>query len=108
MDKNLAGLLGAVGALAVAVPAQAAVVAPGFEVAMQAASYADLLRPIPNAVAVLQAAPADALLATSGEEGGVQLADDHHHHHRSYRRRRVVHHHHHHAQMTIKSTVQPA
>lgn len=107
MDKSIAGLLGAIGALAASVPAQAAVAAPSFDVAMQATSYADLLRPIPNAVEVLKAAPADALQATSGDGGSVESVQ-YHHHHRYHRRRRVYRRHHHHAQMTIKSTVQPA
>ena len=104
MDKTIAGLLGAIGALAVAVPAQAAVAAPSFEAAMQATSYADLLRPIPNAVEVLKAAPADALQATSGEEATVQEVQ--YHHHRYYRHRRVYRRRHHHAQMIITPTVQ--
>ncbi len=55
MDKTLAGLLGAVGALMTASPGQAvAGQAPAQDV-LQAASYADLLRPIPNAVEQLKA-----------------------------------------------------
>jgi hypothetical protein len=104
MDKNIAGLLGAVGALAAAVPAQAAVSPQPFQAVMQAESYADLLRPIPNALAVLQTAP-----AIEQQDGDALLlqVDDHHHHHRTYRRRRYRRHHHHHSQMMVIETVKP-
>ena len=105
MDKSLAGVIGAVTALAAAAPLQAANAAPPtMDAAMQASSYADLLNPIPNALALLKASGA---AETQGTEGAaseseatvqqVQYHHHHHHHHRYFRRRRYHHHHHHHA-----------
>lgn len=100
MDKKIAGLLGAVGALASLNTAQAATSSDPTEV-LKAGSYADLLQPIPNAVAALKAVDDKADVATHY----VQLAQAHHHHHHhhhaSHRDRRIVvrprsHHHHHH------------
>ena len=54
MDKKLAGLLGAVGALASLNTAQAAPSSDPTEV-LKAGSFADLLEPIPNAMEKLQA-----------------------------------------------------
>ena len=107
MEKKLAGLLGAMGALTALAPAQAA--APSFDEAMRAESYADLLRPIPNAAALLQEADALAAAEPRPEVMTVQYYH-HHHHHRFYRPRyyrpilrvpgyyrpRYHHHHHHH------------
>ena len=103
MDKTIAGLLGAVGVLVVAAPGQAAPVAPPTETVLQAQSYAELLRPVPNALATLRA------MDEAAPEGSVELAqlgpvvrelvqgrDHHHHHHHRYYRRRYHHHHHHH------------
>lgn len=95
MDKSIAGLIGAVGALAAAGPAHA-VPSASLVDAMRIESYADLLKPIPNALAVRQAlaegqtetAPADVIT--------VQYYRHHHHHHHRYYRRRSHHHHHHH------------
>lgn len=87
MDKKTAGLLGAVAGLATMGSAHAAA-PPAVNVteAMQAASYADLLAPIENAVALVQADDATRAqgLQTVQYYGG---GYDHHHHH----------HHHHHA-----------
>jgi len=99
MDKKIAGLLGAVGALASLNTAQAATPTDSNEV-LKARSYADLLEPIPNAMAALKAVDDKADVATHN----VQLAQAHHHHHHhhaSHRDRRIVvtprrHHHHHH------------
>jgi hypothetical protein len=121
MDKTVAGLIGAVTLLAAADPAQAAMPAQtGLAAAMQAESYADLLKPIPDAVALLKesdeaAAKAELLPAASEGEATVQQAQyyyhhhhhhhhgfyppfyhHHHHHHRYYRRYHHHHHHHHH------------
>jgi hypothetical protein len=96
MDKKLAGLLGAVAAVSTMGGAQAASVDPAQ--ALRAASYADLLNPVPNAVA-LQIADDNARLAKSADEmqvAQVEVRVGHHHHHH----RRVIimrrHHHHHH------------
>ena len=110
MDKTVAGLIGAVTLLAAADPALAAMPAPtGLKAAMQAESYADLLKPIPDAVTLLKEsdeaaakadlAKAELLPAASEGEATVQEAQyyyhhHHHHHHRFYRR--FYHHHHHH------------
>jgi hypothetical protein len=107
MDYKLAGLLGAFGALASMGTAQSTPV--NATDALQAHTYADLLKPIPNATATLEALDRE----TDSTEPNVQLAQffiehhHHHHHHHAYRRfraePRVVviprgyrHHHHHH------------
>ena len=109
MDKKIAGLLGAVASLG-AFNAAGASPAPAPTDVLQANSFADLLEPIPNAGALLQAIDESAP-ASAGEN--VQLAQfyhhhhHHHHHHSFYRRyaprvivvpryRRYHHHHHHH------------
>ena len=123
MDKTVAGLLGAVGALAGMAPgAQAAPL--DYAAALQASSYADLLKPIPNAAALWRAsAQTDpGSVPEAAPEGGVQEVqyhDHHHHHHHQYHRyhrrhRHVVvvapeggpyahhhHHHHHHAAVVV-------
>ena len=112
MEKKLAGLLGAMGALTAIAPSQAA--APSYDEAMRAESYADLLRPIPNAAALLQEANAVAAAEPRPEVMTVQYYHHHHHHHHhhhrfyrpryyrpilrvpGYYRPRYHHHHHHH------------
>jgi hypothetical protein len=112
MDKKIAGLLGAVATLGTFGTAEAAPPPTPADV-LQANSYADLLEPIPNAGALLQAIDESAPQASEN----VQLAQfyyhhhhHHHHHHSFYRRRyyddapvvavprhrRYYHHHHHH------------
>lgn len=111
MDHKIAGLLGAVGALATMGTAEAATSAPTD--VLKVSSYADLLTPIPNASEKLEAIDR---AAAQSNDGRVQMAQfyverehhHHHHHHNSYYRRyrdapRVVvvprgyrHHHHHH------------
>jgi hypothetical protein len=104
MDKKIAGLLGAAVALGTLGSAQAAP-APATTDVLKVSSFADLLEPIPNAVALLQAVDESAPQASA--EGNVQVAQyyhhHHHHHHHGYRRivPRIVfgprwHHHHHH------------
>ena len=97
MDKKIAGLLGAVAGLATIGAAQAA---PVPSPSATAESYADLLAPVPNAVAALKAD--DVVRGEQEKKGSVELAQYyynygpydygrpyyyHHHHH---------HHHHHH------------
>ena len=115
MDKKIAGLLGAAAALASFSSAQAAPTDPS-EV-LKAESYADLLKPIPNALAALEAVDRQAGDPAEGVKVaqfyiGVGRDHHHHHHHNSYYRRdrdeRVIvvprdrryyrdrHHHHHH------------
>jgi hypothetical protein len=104
MDKKIAGLLGAVAALGTLNAAQAAP-APAPTDVLQANSFADLLEPIPNAKAMLQAVDEQSPAASA--QDNVQLAQFHHHHHHHHHhhwRRPVVvvvphrhrHHHHHH------------
>ena len=121
MEKNIAGLIGAATALAMAGPAAAAPASQqDFVAAMAVSSYGDLLRPIPNAASLLRAASMTQPAPVSEEPvyGGeakietVQYHDHHHHHHHHhYRRhhRRVViavptpvpHHHHHHHDSSV-------
>lgn len=86
MDKKVAGLLGAAAALATASAANAAVPAQPEET-MAATSYRDLLNPVPNPVAALQAY--DKPRAEERAPGGTQTAQ-------IIIRRRYYHHHHHH------------
>ena len=87
MDKKIAGLLGAVGALPSLDTAQATIRTDSTTM-LKAQSYADLLNPIPNAAAILKAAD------EAGDTSGVRVAENahhHHHHHRhSYRRERKI------------------
>lgn len=102
MDKTVACLLGALGTIAAVAPSNAAPVQPVPETLLQAQSYGDLLRPVPNATAVLAALDAAPQAATSGDADVTQVQyyerRDHHHHHqqRRYIRRRPRYHHHHH------------
>lgn len=112
MDKKVAGILGAVATLSSFSVADASP-APAPGDVLRVNSYADLLEPIPNAVALLQAVDEAAPAQTTEN---VQLAQfyyhhHHHHHHHSFYRhhhsyyprvivvpryRRHHHHHHHH------------
>ena len=84
MDKRIAGLLGAVAGVASVNSAQAAPQpATNAAEALQAATYAELLTPIPNALAMLQEDDANRAQRPASE--GVRVAQAHHHHH---------HHHH--------------
>jgi hypothetical protein len=89
MDKTVIGLAAAIGAMTPMVAAHAEVAPSDLSRAMEANSFAELLQPIPNAVAILKVADEQGS-AKPGE--GVQLAQDHHHHHHH----RYYHHHHHH------------
>jgi hypothetical protein len=95
MDKKIAGLLGAVAALTSMTVANAAT--PAQSASSQAASYADLLNPVPNAVAQLIADDAARAAKPSGREIEVAQINvevgGHHHHHRSHRRHKKPHHH---------------
>jgi hypothetical protein len=94
MDNKIVGLVGAISGLASLDAAQAATVAgPNATEVLGARSYAELLDPIPNALALLREVEAadDALVGReSAADPNVKIAEHHHHHHR-YR-----HHHHHH------------
>jgi hypothetical protein len=95
MDKKIAGLLGAVAALSTVGAAQASTPTAN---SMQANSYTDLLKPVPNAMSALVA---DDAARTSRSQGGVKTAQisveiGHHHHHHHHHRRIIIRHHHHH------------
>jgi hypothetical protein len=109
MDKRIAALLGAAAALTTTHTGAAA--APGtsdLARLRQPKSYAELLEPIPNAVAVLKSD--DESPTVSGPVERVRYYHHHHHHHgyfrgynyyggfypRFYLRRHHHHHHHHH------------
>jgi|SRR6516165_4868515 hypothetical protein len=98
MDKKIVGVVGVISGLASFDGAQAATEAvPGTNELPAARSYAELLDPIPNALALLMAA--DAAQASTGladpqaQSPNIKLAQYHHHHHHHYRH---YHHHHHH------------
>lgn len=84
MDKKIAGLLGAVATLGAFNAAEAAP-SPAPTDVLRANSFADLLEPIPNAAALLQAVDESAPARSADEN--VQLAqiyiEHHHHHHHS-------------------------
>lgn len=85
MDRKTATIMGAAAALA-ASPALAGSEAAPAPSTPVAASYAELLEPIPNAIERLRASDAEAA-AKPARLILAQYADQHHHHH---------HHHHHH------------
>jgi hypothetical protein len=91
MERKTAGLLGALAGLATlgATSAQAATDAAAQPEPMAVTSYADLLRPIPNATAALRSHNAE-MMDQAGKAPVAEQVDwpgnDHHHHH---------HHHHH-------------
>ncbi len=116
MDKKIAGLLGAVAGLATMSTAQAST-GPASDPAepLQASSYADLLAPISNPAAALQAD--NEVRANAAERlNEVELAQayytpyysppysypyrypayNYHHHHHHHHHHAYAHHHHHH------------
>src|ERR1700733_14814123 len=85
MEKKIAGLLGAMATLGAFSAAQAAPMpSPAPTDILRANSFADLLNPIPNAAARLQAVDESGPVSSANEN--VRLVQYHHHHH---------HHHHH-------------
>ena len=115
IEKKIAGLIGAIATLGAFTQAEAAPMAtPAPSEILKANSFADLLEPIPDAVALLQVV--DESGPISSADDNVQLVQfyhhhHHHHHHSQYRRyaprivvvppryRRHHHHHHHHHSM---------
>ncbi|HWE98312.1 MAG TPA: hypothetical protein VG248_00780 [Caulobacteraceae bacterium] len=89
MQKKTTALIGAAAALAAAPAATQAApsqVAP----APVAASYAELLQPIPNALERLQASDgADQAKLIEAQYGPAPVAHHHHHHHNQWRRSRA-------------------
>jgi hypothetical protein len=100
MDKKIVGLVGALTTLGgVGVATVTSAQTPTYSEVMQVQSYADLLQPIPNALALLQTSDAARSVkeqAAGDKKAGVELAQYHHHHHHHWRRRYHHHHHHHH------------
>ena len=114
MDKKIAGILGAVATLGSFTAAEAGP-APAPADVLRANSYADLLEPIPNAVALLQAIDESTPVQTTENVQMAQFYHHHHHHHHHsfyrhhhsyyprvvvvprYRRHHHHHHHHHHS-----------
>jgi hypothetical protein len=97
MDKNIAALLGAAAALTSITGANASTPTAPAGVP-QVSSYADLLAPVPNAMAELIAD--DTARGNKSAPDGVETAQivigvGHHHHHHHHRYRRSRHHHHH-------------
>ena len=97
MDKKIAGLLGAVAALATIGTAQAAINPAAVPDALQASSYADLLSPIAHPIALLKADEAARAQKPAAEPAAdFQLAENyHHHHHHHHTYSRSYHHHRH-------------
>jgi len=107
MEKRTAGIVGAIASIATMGAANAAVhPGPTQTEIMQPSSYAELLQPIPNAVAILQASNAALLQNAQTKPGVLQVQYDnnggnshhhhHHHHHQVYVPPEHHHHHHHH------------
>jgi hypothetical protein len=90
MDKKIVGLVAAVSGLGAFGAAQASTPAADVERVMNPQSFAELLEPIPNATALLQAA--GEVKATAPDSANIQVAWWHHHHHHHW----YWHHHHHH------------
>jgi hypothetical protein len=101
MDKKLVGVVGVISGLASFDGAQAATAGvPPTSGLPAARSYAELLDPIPNALALLVAADAAqasaGLAAPEARNPHVKLAYYHHHHHHHHYRHHHHHYHHHH------------
>jgi hypothetical protein len=97
--RILLGVIGALSTLATLDTVQAApVLAANVSEVTNAQSFEELLQPIPNALAFLQASDeAHAAAKTGADAGNVKVAQYHHHHQR-YRARPRAHHHHHQGQ----------
>jgi len=102
-NKKIVGVIGAIAGLAALdQAAQATPAATPTPDPMNARSFAELLDPIPNAVAALRAADAAATRETpavGAHDGATQVAGLHHHHHRYH------HHHHHHHHRVIRRII---
>ncbi len=99
MDTKIASLVGVLTTFGAVTAVNATPVQPPAVDVMEVHSYADLLQPIPNALALLQASDAakkaaeEQAAANASEDAQIELAQYHHHHHHW---RRWHHHHHHH------------
>ncbi len=101
MDKKIVGAIGAIAGLATLDTAAQATPAAVPAQPQGAKSFAELLDPIPNALAALRAADAAARVTAEqtaqAQAGEVQVAGYRHHHHHRYWRYHHHHHHHHRA-----------
>lgn len=119
MEKTTAGLLGALAGLATMGTAHAAPV-PDVQTVMRVSSYADLLKPIPNATEILKASNAELLASANTAPARLQDAQyynsppEHHHHHHHHHQYYAPpppppvyyhHHHHHHHQQGVTIVV---
>jgi hypothetical protein len=100
MDKKIAGLLGAAAALTTLGAAQASPAQP--TEAAPAASYRDLLDPIPNAMPLLKADDERQAQARGEQLAQVEVRIGHHHHHHHWRRYYHHHHHYHHHHVYVR------
>ena len=81
MDKSIVGMIGAVGALVAVAPARATSDVPlTMDTALWAGSHGDLLKPIPNAAALLAMARPGPVPEARNPVQQVQY----HHHHDNY------------------------
>lgn len=105
MEKKTGFLLGAVAGLATMGAAHAATPpAPNPAEALHAASYAELLQPVSNAVALVQADDAARTqnpALTQVDYDRPYRAEHHHHHHHHHQAYNNHHHHHHHHQSAV-------
>ena len=109
MDRKIAGVIGAIATFGAVSGATAAVASSDPADVLKAESFADLLKPVPNATEALRAIDAT---TPAPAARGVRVAQFYHHHHHHHHRRAVVrvapgiavvvprrrfyHHHHHH------------
>jgi hypothetical protein len=99
MDQKIVGIVGAIAGLATLGATQGTATAtPNPEALKGAQSFAGLLDPIPNALAMLRAADSTAPRNQAEQTTDVRVAQNHHHHHhhRYVKPKRRHHHHHHH------------
>jgi ribulose kinase len=94
MEKAALGLIAAVGALVPLGGASAAVAPNEAQRVLHAASVAELLEPIPNAMGVMKATETERTAQAEEQQKLAQVYSAHHHHHHHHHRYR--HHHHHH------------
>ncbi|WP_298283401.1 hypothetical protein [Acidocella sp.] len=81
MERKTASLLGALAGVAALGGAGGAQAAPNGHVSLAAASYADLLAPVPNALDALRAHNAQLAAQAAASGPALVRVDDHHHHH---------------------------
>jgi hypothetical protein len=95
MEKTALRLIAALGAV-VPLGAALAAEAPDETRALHAASVAELLDPIPNALGVMKATETERAAQAEQQQKLAQIYYGHHHHHHHHHHRRYYRHHHHH------------